>query len=72
MMAYARLYQCDRLMLLYPALSAEDVSAPHLFGLAQGPECLSIAHIALAEDKAQIIAALSALCAPLLKEAIAA
>jgi 5-methylcytosine-specific restriction enzyme subunit McrC len=41
-MAYARLYRCDRLTLLYPAIPGHGSHTLHQFGLAQGRERLSI------------------------------
>ena len=47
MMAYARLYQCDRLMLLYPAVPGDTASHVEPRGLALGHERLDIASVAL-------------------------
>lgn len=48
LMAYARLYACDRLMLLYPARPGQDAGERTRFGLAGGRERLSIATLDIA------------------------
>ncbi|RSU52497.1 5-methylcytosine restriction system specificity protein McrC [Sphingobium yanoikuyae] len=42
MMAYARLYRCDRLMLLYPAVEGNGTTLSHRFGIAGGREMLAL------------------------------
>ena len=48
LMAYARVYRCDRLMLLYPAAPGEPGGLVRRFGLARGVERLDVATLALA------------------------
>lgn len=57
-MAYARLYRCDRLMLLYPAPYGEVVGQVHPHGLSQGPERLDIATVSLGGSSAGVRASL--------------
>lgn len=45
MMAYARLYRCDRLMLLYPAAPGTNNGIIRRFGIDGGREMLTIAQI---------------------------
>ena len=45
MMAYARLYDCNRLMLLYPASSGSKSSIDHRFGIHRGTELLALGQI---------------------------
>ncbi len=47
MMAYARLYACPQLILLYPATPGEDHPAAQTRGILPGPDRLDIATIAL-------------------------
>lgn len=47
LMAYARLYRCNRLMLLYPAVHGEVDRDLHTHGIAYGPERLEIGTIDL-------------------------
>ena len=47
LMAYARLYRCDRLLLLYPASHGDVHGEVHTHGLARGHERLDIASISL-------------------------
>ncbi|KXU30110.1 calmodulin-binding protein [Sphingobium sp. 22B] len=42
MMAYSRLYRCDRLMLLYPAMAGSGTTLSHRFGIAGGREMLAV------------------------------
>jgi 5-methylcytosine-specific restriction enzyme subunit McrC len=46
-MAYARLYRCDRLLLLYPAVHGDVHGQVHTHGIAHGHERLNIASISL-------------------------
>lgn len=46
-MAYARLYRCDRLLLLYPMSHGHVHGEVHIHGLARGHERLDIASISL-------------------------
>lgn len=48
MMAYARLYRCDRLMLLYPSIPGQPSSIRGQYGLANGRERLSLGQIDVA------------------------
>lgn len=61
MMAYARLYDCDRLALLYPAVPGEAVNDVELRGLACGSERLDVASLPLNHSPAEIRAALRSL-----------
>ncbi len=49
MMAYSRLYRCNRLMLLYPATPGEPSSIRGQYGLANGRERLSLGQIDIAD-----------------------
>lgn len=42
MMAYSRIYRCDRLMLLYPAEPGADGGIVHLFGIDGGHEQIAV------------------------------
>lgn len=42
LLAYARIYDCDRLMLLYPASADQAVGTLHSFGITRGLERLDI------------------------------
>ena len=59
LMAYARIYRCDRLMLLYPAEQEEDTGPIEPFGIDGGREMLALRRIALTADSG---AAITALC----------
>jgi 5-methylcytosine-specific restriction enzyme subunit McrC len=48
MMAYARLYRCDRLMLLYPATSGAGSGIVRRFGIDGGPELLTLGRVDMA------------------------
>lgn len=52
MMAYARLYRCDRLSLLYPSLPGQPVPAPVRFGFGGGQERLSIVRVDVSDETA--------------------
>lgn len=60
LMAYARLYRCDRLMLLYPSVPGAGEQARHDFGLALGRERLAVSTVDISEPKrfAQQLAAI--------------
>ena len=45
MIAYARVYRCDRLMLLYPAGADGGGGVARSFGLAHGRERLDVATV---------------------------
>lgn len=47
MIAYARLYRCPRLILLYPAVPGEVAGDVHPRGLSHGPERLDVSTIAV-------------------------
>jgi 5-methylcytosine-specific restriction enzyme subunit McrC len=63
MMAYARLYRCDRLILLYPGLSSDVDTIVQPRALAQGPERLDAASISLDLGESELRLALSKLVA---------
>lgn len=50
MMAYARIYRCPRLTLLYPALPGEGSTVRRRFGMGGGRERLKIAAVDLSEE----------------------
>jgi len=54
MMAYARLYQCPRLILLYPAMPGEPGPGVQTRGITPGPERLDIATISLEHGAADV------------------
>lgn len=54
LMAYARLYRCDRLILLYPTPHAEVDCVLHTHGISQGPERLDIASVSLIAGSAEL------------------
>lgn len=58
LMAYARLYRCDDLLLLYPTAPMATADERMVFGMAGGREKLRIAQIDIAADKDTIIRAL--------------
>jgi 5-methylcytosine-specific restriction enzyme subunit McrC len=47
LMAYARVFECDRLMLLYPNVPGDPSGIRRSFGLANGRERLTIATLGL-------------------------
>ncbi|MGE7007518.1 McrC family protein [Sphingomonas sp. NPDC085925] len=63
MMAYARLYDCQRLTLLYPALPGEEALRTHSRGIARGAERLDVATISLEQLPTDVRAALRHLVA---------
>jgi 5-methylcytosine-specific restriction enzyme subunit McrC len=68
MIAYARLYRCDRLVLLYPAVPGEVAADLHPRGMAQGTERLDISRIALGKPGPDVQQGLRRLVGGLLKE----
>lgn len=58
MMAYARLYACERLILLYPATPGEDVYKVDAYGIPPNPDRLELAAIALDSRPSDIRASL--------------
>lgn len=54
LMAYARLYRCNRLMLLYPAAHGEVDRDVHAHGMAHGSERLDIASVSLENTSAGV------------------
>lgn len=62
MMAYARLYRCDRLMLLYPGATHGERQA---FGIAAGVELLGIATVDVGDSEAGVQEALGNLASSL-------
>ena len=61
MMAYARLYRCPELMLLYPAVEGAGEGVRREFGIAGGKERLSIATADVGQGEAAVVASLRAL-----------
>lgn len=66
MMAYARLYRCDRLMLLYPARPGEVSEGMHRYGLDGGREMLGLGKVDLSssphDGQSQLMALMNELC----------
>lgn len=58
MMAYARLYSCNRLILLYPAIPGDGMGNLQSYGLSQGPERLDIVKVAIEQNSAAVRVAL--------------
>jgi 5-methylcytosine-specific restriction enzyme subunit McrC len=54
LMAYARLYQCDRLMLLYPSTAGQRSEEIRRFGINGGKELLSTSRVNMAAPREQI------------------
>lgn len=54
MMAYARLYECERLMLLYPAVPGAGSGEARRFGVHGGREMIALGRLDLAGEAAQI------------------
>ncbi len=55
LMTYARLYQCERLTLLYPASPGQGSTVRRQFGMAKGRERLTVASLDLA-NSADVVA----------------
>lgn len=51
LMAYARLYRCERVMLLYPAIPGQKHRKRHEYGIAPGVERLAIGTVDISEDE---------------------
>ncbi len=51
LMAYARIYRCDRLMLLYPSVPGTVKQVRHEFGMAQGSERLAVSTVDISDPK---------------------
>jgi 5-methylcytosine-specific restriction enzyme subunit McrC len=66
MMAYARLYRCERLMLLYPAAPGALPIPARWFGIDGGHEALTIGRIDLAQALTVAVTALRELVEPIL------
>ena len=64
LMAYARVYDCSELMLLYPSTPGGQVGVRRIFGMAGGWEQLSIAMVDLGADRVSLAADLGDLCHP--------
>lgn len=62
LMAYARLYTCRNLMLLYPEVPGGTCGEKRSFGMARGSERLRIATIDVSQPRALIELRLRALC----------
>jgi 5-methylcytosine-specific restriction enzyme subunit McrC len=71
MMAYARLYRCDRLILLYPHLPGEVALDVECHGLAQGPERLDTASISLELEEASLRFSMRDLLGKLIQQPLA-
>lgn len=65
-MAYARLYHCQKLMLLYPCSPGERSGEVKRFGIEGGKEMLSISRIDMAMAPRNIEAALATIVGSLL------
>lgn len=64
LMAYARLYRCDDLMLLYPAKSDGRAGARREFGIDGGHERLRIAQVDVSARQQEVVEALRGLFLP--------
>lgn len=62
MMAYARLYRTERLMLLYPAPPGSGSALHHRFGMQGGPEMLATGGVDLSRSPSQTVADLKGVC----------
>ncbi len=58
MMAYARLYRCERLMLLYPAVPNETRRPLQKFGIDGGAEMLAVGRIDMSDETSAMATAL--------------
>jgi 5-methylcytosine-specific restriction enzyme subunit McrC len=67
LMAYARLYECDRLMLLYPSTAGQRSEEIRRFGINGGKELLSASRVNMAAPREQIKDDLVELVAELIK-----
>lgn len=61
LMAYARLYECPELMLLYPEIPGQPCGERKQFGITGGQERLSIATIDVAQSREMVEARLATL-----------
>jgi 5-methylcytosine-specific restriction enzyme subunit McrC len=68
LMAYARLYQCERLMLLYPAAPGQPSGLRKEFGIHAGRERLDIATVDVAAGNDATVAQLRSLAQRVLKQ----
>ena len=66
LMAYARLYPADELMLLYPGKPGEPAGERQRFGIAGGAECLRIATVDVSLPEPALQAALAQLAGAML------
>lgn len=62
LMAYARIYESDSLMLLYPEVPGQACGLRKDFGIAQGTERLRIATIDISLDDTMLASRLKAVC----------
>lgn len=72
MMAYARLYRCNRLMLLYPTVPGGSAGMVRRFGIDGGMEALMIGQIDLSAKRQQVTAELSHMVRPLIENTLSA
>jgi len=61
MMAYARLYECRRLMLLYPSVPGTGTGEVRRFGVHGGREMIAVGRVDVAQATAGVVAPLDAL-----------
>jgi 5-methylcytosine-specific restriction enzyme subunit McrC len=61
MMAYARVYGCERLMLLYPSVPGAEVGLTRRFGIHGGAEMLAVGRVDVAMPIDKVTRALDAL-----------
>jgi 5-methylcytosine-specific restriction enzyme subunit McrC len=61
MMAYARLYSCPHLVLLYPSMPGEDAIDVETRGIAKGPDRLDLATVSLEHGPRHVQSQLSEL-----------
>lgn len=68
LMAYARLYPADELMLLYPGKPGEPAGERQRFGIAGGAECLRIATVDMSLPEPDLQVSLAQLAGTMLAE----
>lgn len=69
MMAYARLYECERLMLLYPSAPGAGSGEVRRFGVHGGREMIALGRVDVSAAHGVVSVALAALTEPLTRAA---